>query len=102
MCVLGVFNTQHHFDKYCSEVYVRKKLDMLLRVVTSPHSLNPPVSRFCCSAEGMFIQTVPAVSLRGENADKKSRATCALPKWMVSGDDGYPLNDFMFSARKIT
>ncbi|TGW46258.1 hypothetical protein E5P14_22200, partial [Escherichia coli] len=47
----GVLNTRYHSHKYCLEVYVRKKLVMLLRVVTSPHSLNPPSSGFFCTCK---------------------------------------------------
>ncbi|ABG69169.1 hypothetical protein HMPREF1621_00143 [Escherichia coli A25922R] len=39
-------NTRWHSHKYHLVVYVRKKLVMLLRVVTSSHSLNPPSSGF--------------------------------------------------------
>ena len=47
LCICGgVLNTRWHSHKYHLVVYVRKKLVMLLRVVTSSHSLNPPSSWF--------------------------------------------------------
>ncbi|HAJ0767618.1 TPA: hypothetical protein HL521_26505, partial [Escherichia coli] len=47
LCICGgVLNTRWHSHKYHLVVYVRKKLVMLLRVVTSSHSLNPPSSGF--------------------------------------------------------
>ena len=52
LCICGgVLNTRWHSHKYHLVVYVRKKLVMLLRVVTSSHSLNPPSSWFFCTCK---------------------------------------------------
>ncbi|ECD2576524.1 hypothetical protein EXA67_13465 [Salmonella enterica subsp. enterica serovar Stanley] len=35
------------FIRFVWGLYVRKNLDILLRVVTTPHRLNPPLCGFC-------------------------------------------------------